>query len=183
MICQQCFIEFTPKKTGYWRKRKFCCLRCYYDSLKGKKRVFDKKWRESISKAMKGKKFTDEHKRKIGLAHKGKVAPKLSKWNKKHSGKNSINWRGGISPILARVRQTKVSIKWRKSVFKRDKYTCVKCGKRGGKLQADHIKPFSLFPELRFKVSNGQTLCIHCHKIKTKKDWEMIRKLRIKFEV
>lgn len=57
---------------------------------------------------------------------------------------------------------------WRKAVFKRDNYTCIWCGIKGsepkGFLNADHIKPFSLYPELRFELSNGRTLCVPCHK-------------------
>jgi len=41
--------------------------------------------------------------------------------------------------------------------------TCKNCGERGGRLNADHIKPFSLFPDLRLKLSNGRTLCVDCH--------------------
>lgn len=37
-------------------------------------------------------------------------------------------------------------------------------GYKGNKLQADHIKPFAYFPELRFAIDNGRTLCINCHK-------------------
>jgi hypothetical protein len=53
---------------------------------------------------------------------------------------------------------------WRTAVFERDNYTCTDCGIRGGSLQADHIKPQSIFPELRFALENGRTLCRDCHK-------------------
>src|SRR5271165_5554130 len=38
---------------------------------------------------------------------------------------------------------------WRKQVFERDDYTYQLCEIKGGQLQADHIKPYCLFPELR----------------------------------
>jgi hypothetical protein len=181
VICHQCFIEFTPKKTGYWRKRKFCSLKCNSLSQRGKKRIFSKKWRENIGNAMRGKKFTDDHKKKIGLAQKGKKAPKLSKYNKLHKGKNSNNWKGGISDINARLRMTEKHQRWIQKVLYRDNYTCVKCGSKKD-LQADHIKPFSIFPKLRLDINNGQTLCKNCHKIKTKEDWAIIKTIRVKFE-
>jgi 5-methylcytosine-specific restriction endonuclease McrA len=50
-------------------------------------------------------------------------------------------------------------------VFERDNYKCIWCGdSRGGNLEADHIKPWSKYPEFRYKVSNGRTLCKKCHK-------------------
>lgn len=54
--------------------------------------------------------------------------------------------------------------KWRKEVFIRDEYTCQNCKMVGGELNAHHIKPFSDFPELRYDVNNGITLCKKCHK-------------------
>lgn len=32
------------------------------------------------------------------------------------------------------------------------------------KMHADHIKPFAIYPDLRFEVSNGRTLCSACHR-------------------
>lgn len=52
---------------------------------------------------------------------------------------------------------------WRKEVFKRDNYTCQICNVRGGYIEADHIKPFSYFPEIRYNLLNGRTLCRKCH--------------------
>lgn len=54
---------------------------------------------------------------------------------------------------------------WRKKVFNRDDYTCQRCDKRGGEIQAHHIKAWAKYPELRYKVSNGVTMCVACHKI------------------
>lgn len=38
------------------------------------------------------------------------------------------------------------------------------CKIKGGYLQAHHIKSFSNFPDLRFDINNGLTLCLPCHK-------------------
>ena len=55
---------------------------------------------------------------------------------------------------------------WRKAVYERDNYTCQRCGdNKGGNLNAHHIKPWADFPELRYVVSNGVTLCVKCHHI------------------
>lgn len=62
------------------------------------------------------------------------------------------------------------------AVLIRDNFTCVLCGQTEGKIQTDHIKPFSLYPELRLDINNGQTLCQSCHAIKNSQDMRLIRK-------
>lgn len=70
----------------------------------------------------------------------------------------------GLTDKNMRIRQSARYRRWRTAVYERDDYTCVFCGKRGGKLHADHIKPFSTFEDLRFEISNGRTLCVPCHR-------------------
>lgn len=80
------------------------------------------------------------------------------------SGENSPSWKGGLSNPLRRLRNSSRFKKWRELVFKRDNKTCQDCGSVNTILHPHHIKPFSIFPELQFEISNGRTLCKECHK-------------------
>lgn len=88
--------------------------------------------------------------------HAGKKRPKIS-------GKKHWNWRGGITARNMAIRNSLEYKIWRDAVYERDDFTCNRCKKRGGDLHAHHIKPFSQFPELRFDIDNGMTLCRPCH--------------------
>lgn len=78
-------------------------------------------------------------------------------------GENSHKWKGGVTPINKAIRMSMEYKLWRIAVFERDNYTCIWCGFKGT-IHADHIKPFSQYPELRFAIDNGRTLCVPCHK-------------------
>lgn len=61
-------------------------------------------------------------------------------------------------------------IRWRKAVYARDKRHCMMCGKKTHRLNAHHIKRWADYPELRFEVSNGISLCIQHHRMVTGKE-------------
>jgi len=114
-----------------------------------------------------GRKTSEETRRKLSLASKGKKVHS-EEWKQKLSerwrGENNPSWKGGVSPEHIRLRHSREYKLWRASVFQRDNWTCQSCGQRGDYLQADHVKPFARYPELRFSVDNGRTLCLECHK-------------------
>lgn len=100
--------------------------------------------------------MSEETKKRLLLANLGRVGL---------VGEKNPNWKGGITPLNLKIRTSLEYKLWRESVFKRDNYTCIWCGdNKGGNLNADHIKPFCDYPELRFAIDNGRTLCIACHK-------------------
>lgn len=118
------------------------------------------------SSPRKGIKLSKEARKKLSLSHIGK-RPSIEtrrKMGQSHKGSKCNFWKGGLTLKNAKIRQSFDYKLWRETVFKRDNYTCVWCKNRGVKLNADHIKPFALYPELRFAIDNGRTLCVPCHK-------------------
>lgn len=84
-------------------------------------------------------------------------------------GDRGHNWQGGKSAPNELERVSGRYSEWRRAVFIRDDYACRSCGARSAPglrvvLNADHIKPFAEFPELRFDIENGRTLCVCCHR-------------------
>lgn len=53
--------------------------------------------------------------------------------------------------------------RWRAWVMLRDDYHCQWCGATK-KLEAHHIVPASVCPELKYDLRNGITLCHDCHR-------------------
>jgi hypothetical protein len=127
-----------------------------------------------MSRVRLGKKLPESQRRNMSESRKGKAPWNKGKtgvqvaWNKGKSnewakGEKNVNWKGGITPTNKAVRESKEYAEWRRQVFTRDNWICSNCGEHGCRLEADHIKPFCLFPELRLDLDNGRTLCKPCH--------------------
>lgn len=64
-------------------------------------------------------------------------------------------------------------VKWVKAVLFRDEYKCQLCGD-GTKITPHHIRTWIKYPDLRYNVNNGITLCKKCHykTYKCEEEWE-----------
>ena len=108
----------------------------------------------------------------------------LNHRNRLYKREGHPNWRGGATSIFSRIRNSNEYKIWRKSVFERDGFRCLVCGKVGGNINVHHIKPFSeitkqfdikTFEDAKNCIDlwlpeNGITLCVECHKLQHQKD-------------
>ena len=169
--CLNCKKLVYKKPCHTKRDKLFCTLKCYNNYQKRNKVSFKccVCGKEGIANA-----FRARVAKTCSRACMGKL--KTSDALEKH--KLGIYTKHQIDRNL---RYSKAMDDWRKSIFARDNYTCVWCGIRGSYLEADHVKPFAFFPELRFELSNGRTLCKPCHN-KTKIPASAMRKIYIQNE-
>lgn len=82
------------------------------------------------------------------------------------AGSKNPAWKGGVTPERQRLYKTGLWNETIKLVYKRDNYTCQRCGepkKRQKGLHAHHIAPWAGNEMLRFEMSNLVTLCNDCH--------------------
>ena len=138
----------------------------------------------------KGKKLSEEHCLNLSLSRKGKHCNPKYEFKKGHNaGEKSHLWKGGISSLHEQIRKLDEYKSWRKKVWKRDGYKCVKCSSNK-KIQAHHnkisfsklllnfVKKYNQFSPIEDKetlvrlaitykpfwdLNNGITLCKECH--------------------
>lgn len=137
-----------------------------YKSWLGRHHTDSSKLKMSLTK--KGIVFSEEHRHNLSLSHRDVAR------------ENNSNWSGGVTPLAKSIRGLKKYRDWRSYVYERDNFTCQKCNKIGGRLNAHHKKPFArilqdnnitdyqdaiLCDEL-WDINNGITLCEDgCHVI------------------
>lgn len=144
----KCIICGTKFKGDKYNANKYCSRKCYLEdhSIKNKERVCPKCGKTFIAK-------TSED--------------KYCSWecynNDRHmpSGQDHWNWKGGVSKINDK-RDSSDYKKWRYAVYQRDGFKCTKCGSKE-KLNAHHIFSWKFYPEKRYEIENGITLCEKCH--------------------
>ena len=154
--CEICGKEFKGDK---YNANRFCSRECYntFHQIKNKERMCPCCGKTFIATASKNIYCSQE-------CH-------LQTLHLKIRGENHPNWKGGITKEMDLIRKSKEYQEWRLEVYKRDNFECVVCGSKE-KINAHHILGFKEYPEERFNVKNGVTLCEKCHiKVHQKYGW------------
>ena len=112
-----------------------------------------------------GKKHSKETLKVLSEFHKGKQCGSDNPMYGRR-GKDSPNYNPNITDEeREKGRNIEGIQEWRKGVYKRDNYTCQKCGdNKGGNLVAHHLDGYHWDKEHRTDINNGATLCVCCHK-------------------
>lgn len=158
--CSRACLIVSRKGRIPWNKKEgvsFACLTCHKVIITkpshAPRRIYCSRRCAKVGKPSnwKGRSPTAEVREKIRKAHLGRRGP--AHWN----------WRGAARSERQRAMARDEYKQWRMNVFKRDGFTCQHCGATKVFLNAHHIQQWSLYPKLRYEVSNGLTLCVPCH--------------------
>lgn len=173
--CPTCEKERDISKAMYRLiERGICSGNCKSCSLKGNQYLLGHKASEEtklkMSLAKLGKKKTKEHAENISKGLKGREVP----WQ---IGSNNYRWIEDRTQLKDdyKDRGGQLHREWSKQVKNRDMWKCkINNDECNGKLEAHHILSWAKFPELRYNIDNGITLCKYHHPRKEKEVEEMV---------
>jgi 5-methylcytosine-specific restriction endonuclease McrA len=148
--CKQCSKEMRLANWQVKKGTKFCSKECSRLGTEYKG-LFQKGHSDLVPSESRG--HSEETKAKMR---------EINRQNAKYGSEHPL-WQGGAREQRKREMKGYPYRDWRTAVFTRDNWTCQCCGIRGGYLEADHIKPWCAFPDLRYDVNNGRTVCRPCH--------------------
>jgi hypothetical protein len=143
-------------RSKIWRTHQGIISRCHkpnsrgYEGYGGRGIYVCDEWRNSVVQFHKDMGDAPSAKHSIGrIDNDGPYAPWNCRWETaQQQGSNKR------SPIKI----------WRSKVYDRDELCCRICGQKKRNMEAHHLNGWKAFPNERYDVNNGVTLCKECHK-------------------
>lgn len=177
--CPQNFSKPVNCSRAKWATREFCSRPCAYNARKG-----NPSWNAGLNLSTlpqySAMGFRKSHPRFTKTLHsftsfERSKAHIAAKQNGTHGGKGTkrpnmsgpkhFHWKADRSQLVdQRNRSEPAYIEWRRQVWRRDMYKCkIADNDCKGGIEAHHILPWAQFPELRYQINNGITLCHYHH--------------------
>src|SRR4030067_1175116 len=146
---------------------------------------FSEEHKRNLSLSHTGHKHSDKTKEKISKSHVGIIPRKGFKHSNETKLKMSLSAMGDKNHKYIKDRtklktnkrkhQSPAYVEWKKNVEKRDNHKCkLNNDECNGRLEIHHIYNWIDYPNLRYLIENGITLCHYHHPIGRKKENLMI---------
>ena len=169
--CGNKFNTYRPYKVKlkkgyktYFQKKsdKFCSQKCYHSNAKGKPLMGYNlvRSRQDIKKAILARKNNPEVRSRW-----------IAKMKEVTLGSKNPAWVSDRSKLVNQDERNCFDyVQWAKSVRIRDEYKCRIFNKDcKGRIEVHHILSYREYPELRYQINNGVTLC-HAHHPRVKSE-------------
>lgn len=139
IACQSVYFQPRNSRGCIWGSRKYCSKKC------------QPAWNKGLKGLWLNNKFNE-----LNLIQKGKNHPR---------------WISDRTKLSKRQERNDMAYKeWRINVYKRDNFKCkISNQDCKGRIEAHHILGWTKYPELRYEINNGITLC-HFHHPRKKED-------------
>ena len=160
VICPKCRKERqVSMRMVYFIQNNKYIGQCKSCALKGNKNKLgykpSKETKKKMSLAKVGKKKSEETRKRMSEAHKGYI---FTEEHLKNLSKSHLRY--GDKPVERQERNDSAYWNWAMTIKRRDNWKCkISNEDCRGKVVAHHILPWKDYPELRYKVNNGITLC------------------------
>lgn len=151
--CLECKKEFRRSPSAFSSKTNKGCGKYCSNSCKNNFNWANPEYRQHMSDIHKNKKQSLET---------------IKKRFKNYKGENHYRWRENRTLIKdaygSRERRSSIYKDWRRRICNRDNWKCKINNKDcSGRLEVHHILGFTEYPELKYDINNGITLCKFHH--------------------
>lgn len=165
--CKTCEKQLSDSRAVYCRKH-------FYESRKGKRNSLNTEFKKGKQPWNSGKEWSEESKAKMSQSHKGKTLSEehrekieLAQRRRVQEGTHNMYISDRTKLAKKQERNDSSYKEWRMSVYKRDNFICrMKNQDCSGRIIAHHILGWASYPELRYEVNNGITLCQDHHPLR-----------------
>ena len=163
--CKICEKQFARES---WRKQFYCSMKCKGIASRGKKLCdFECRFCKKTSKVWPYQLRTKVYCSRLckGESMKGSVGYWNGKVRESMLGEKNHGYVKDRSKLQRyndanKDRRSYAYNNWRKNVWLRDNYKCrISNSECSGRIEVHHILSYADFPELRYEVNNGITLC------------------------